>query len=290
MGLETDTRKSFGAPDSVIDTIALKDGTAVSRDDRPLSRAMRGEHTDHQEFDYLLPNGHKVVLLTSARPILDAAGDIVGAVQISLDITERRRGEEQRKLLVNELNHRVKNTLAIVQSIASQTMRGAKDLREANSAIAGRLGSLARAHDMLTVSNWGGADLRTLVAASVTPQAGIERFVLTGPDVWLPAEMSLSLALALHELATNAIKYGALSAAGGQVAVSWTVTNSAERHLRVEWREAGGPATELPQRQGFGMRLLSKVLESVPGGKVDIQFKEAGLVCVLEVDLGPAAA
>ena len=135
MGLPTDSRKSFGAPDLVIDTIALKEGHAVSREDRPLSRAMRGEQTDNEEFAYILPNGIERILLSSARPIHDAAGRIIGAVQISLDITERKRGEEQRKLLVNELNHRVKNTLAVVQSIASQTLRSAPSLPEAGRSL-----------------------------------------------------------------------------------------------------------------------------------------------------------
>ena len=171
MGLPTEGRKSFGAPDLVIDTIAMKDGHAVSREDRPLSRAMRGEQTDNEEFAYILPNGVERILLTSARPIPDAAGRIIGAVQISLDITERKRGEEQRKLLVNELNHRVKNTLAVVQSIASQTLRSATSLPEAGRSLSSRLVSLAKAHDILTQENWSGADLKELSLASCTPHA-----------------------------------------------------------------------------------------------------------------------
>ena len=262
MGLPTDVRKSFGAPDLVIDTIALKDGRTVSREDRPLSRAMRGEQTDNEEFAYILPSGVERILLTSARPITDAAGKIIGAVQISLDITERKRGEEQRKLLVNELNHRVKNTLAVVQSIASQTLRSATSLPEAGRSLASRLVSLAKAHDILTQENWSGADLKDLIAASLTPHAGLDRFQLSGDSVWLPPTLALSLAMALHELTTNAIKYGALSTGRGTVSISWTTSSQAEgRRLRIEWREQGGPPVAPAERKGFGTRMLERILD-----------------------------
>ncbi|TIO46985.1 MAG: PAS domain S-box protein, partial [Mesorhizobium sp.] len=119
MGLSTESRRSFGTPDLVIETLAYKDGQTISREDRPLSRAMRGEETDSEEFAYTLPSGVQRYLLSSARPVRDEAGSVIGAVQISLDISERKRSEEQRQLLINELNHRVKNTLAVVQAIAS---------------------------------------------------------------------------------------------------------------------------------------------------------------------------
>lgn len=287
MGLPTDSRKSFGAPDMVIDTIALKDGRPVSREDRPLSRAMRGEHTDNEEFTYVLLNGVERVLLTSARPIHDNPGKIVGAVQISLDITERKRGEEQRKLLVHELNHRVKNTLAVVQSIASQTLRNATSLPEAGRSFASRLVSLGKAHDILTQENWSGAGLEDLIAASLTPHAGLNRFQLAGGPVWLPPSLALSLALAFHELTTNAIKYGALSAAGGMVSISWTARDRAEgQRLRIEWREQGGPPVAPAGRKGFGTRMLERILDSEPAGSVTLTFEEAGVICVLAADIG----
>ena len=285
MGLPADPRQS-GAPGAVLDTIARKDGQVVGREDRPLTRAMRGEKTDNQEFAYTVLDGSERILLTSARPIHDAAGRIVGAVQISLDITERKRGEEQRTLLVNELNHRVKNTLAVVQSIAHQTLRSAKTLPEAGHALSGRLVSLGKAHDILTEEQWRGADLRDLLAAALATHAGLDRFRLAGGSVWLRPTLALSLALAVHELATNAIKYGALSAAGGQVSISWTVDGQAEgRRLRIEWRETGGPPVKPAGRKGFGTRMLERILDSEPGGSVRIGFDPAGLACVFEADL-----
>ena len=286
MGLPTEGRKSFGSPDLVIDTIALREGHAVSRQDRPLSRAMRGEQTDNEEFSYILPSGVERILLSSARPIPDAAGRIIGAVQISLDITERKRGEEQRKLLINELNHRVKNTLAVVQSIASQTLRSATSLPEAGRSLSGRLVSLAKAHDILTQENWSGADLRELVTASCTAHAARERFQLAGEAVWLPPSLALSLALALHELTTNAIKYGALSTAQGMVVISWTVGDGADRQrLRLEWRESGGPPVAPPERMGFGTRMLRRILDP-ESGSASVTFETTGVVCVFELELG----
>jgi PAS domain S-box-containing protein len=285
MGLPTDIRKAFGAPDLVIDTVALKDGKTVSREDRPLTRAMRGEQTDNQEFAYILPSGVKRILLTSARPIRDPAGTIIGAVQISLDITERKRGEEQRELLVNELNHRVKNTLAVVQSIASQTLRSATSLPEASRSLISRLVSLGKAHDILTQENWSGADLRDLIVGAVEPHAGLERFELDGGPVRLPSALALSLALAFHELATNALKYGALSVPGGKICVEWSISGP-ERRLRIEWRERGGPPVAAARRKGFGTRLLERILNAEPAGRVTVNFESDGVVCVFEAALG----
>ena len=263
MGLPTGTRKSFGAPDQVIDTVAIREGHAVSREDRPLSRAMRGEQTDNEEFAYILPSGVERILLSSARPILDAKGGIIGAVQISLDITERKRGEEQRKLLVNELNHRVKNTLAVVQSIASQTMRTATDLHEAGTSLSGRLFSLAKAHDILTQENWSGADLGGIVSSSVSAQGDLGRVELSGPLIRLPPNLALSLALVVHELTTNAIKYGALSNDSGRVSVAWTLDAGPNmHHIRLEWREIGGPQVVAPARKGFGTRMFERIFDS----------------------------
>jgi two-component sensor histidine kinase/PAS domain-containing protein len=285
MGLPTDSRKSFGATDLVIDTIALQHGHTVSREDRPLSKAMRGEQTDNQEFAYILPNGAERTLLSSARPIRGTLGKVIGAVQVSLDISERKRGEEQRKLLVNELNHRVKNTLAVVQSIASQTLRNATSLPEAGRSLASRLVSLAKAHDILTQENWSGADLKDVVTVALLPHADAERFQLSGDSVWVSPTLALSLSLGFHELTTNAIKYGALSCREGTVSISWILRQQAgNRRVRIEWREQGGPPVAAFERKGFGTRMLERLLE--PAGKAVITFDPAGIVCVFEVDLG----
>ena len=286
MGLPTDARKSFGAPDLVINTVAVKDGHTVSREDRPLSRAMRGELTDNEEFAYTLPTGVERFLLSSARPIRSPGGSIIGAVQISLDITDRKRGEEHRKLLVNELNHRVKNTLSVVQAIANQTIRNATTLPEAGRTLSSRLISLAKAHDILTQKNWSGADLHDLITASIKPHAPIARFQISGETVWLPPNVALSCALGLHELTTNAIKYGALSNANGRVSISWKLDGQKhQRRLELEWRETGGPTVGPVERKGFGTQLLERIFDSDSGGRVVLTFERSGLVCLFRVNL-----
>jgi two-component sensor histidine kinase len=247
---------------------------------------MRGELTDNEEFAYTLPSGVERFLLSSARPIRDPNGNIIGGVQISLDITDRKRGEEHRKLLVNELNHRVKNTLAVVRSIASQTIRNATTLPEAGRTLSNRLISLAKAHDILTQQNWSGSDLNDLITASIKPHAPIERFQISGDKVWLPPNVALSFALALHELTTNAIKYGALSNAKGRVSISWRlVGQKQQRRLELEWREIGGPTVGPVERKGFGTLLLERIFASDSAGRIVLTFERSGLVCVFRVNL-----
>ncbi|WP_245499233.1 HWE histidine kinase domain-containing protein [Mesorhizobium sp. M1A.F.Ca.ET.072.01.1.1] len=286
MGLSTESRRSFGTPDLVIDTLAYKNGQPVSREDRPLSRAMRGEETHSEEFAYTLPSGEQRYLLSSARPIRSAEGSIIGAVQISLDISERKRGEEQRQLLVKELNHRVKNTLAVVQAIAGQTIRTATSLAQAGAALSSRLISLAKAHDLLTRENWSGADLQILIAASIEPHAPLARFDLSGERVWLPPNIALSFALALHELTTNAIKYGALSNSTGSISISWKVEEGeTSRVLELDWHEKGGPPVARGKR-GFGTELLHRIFE-YEGGGVTLNYEQSGLHCAFRVGLLP---
>ncbi|WP_245425863.1 HWE histidine kinase domain-containing protein [Mesorhizobium sp. WSM3862] len=287
MGLPTESRKTFGRPELVIDTLAYKNGQPVSREDRPLSRAMRGEEIQSEEFAYKLPSGEQRYLLSSARPIRSAEGSVVGAVQISLDISERKRGEEQRQLLVKELNHRVKNTLAVVQAIAGQTIRNASSLAQAGAALSSRLISLAKAHDLLTRENWSGADLQTLIAASIEPHAPLARFDLCGEEVWLAANIALSLALALHELTTNAIKYGALSNSTGSISISWKVVEGEmSRILELDWHERGGPPASLGKR-GFGTELLQRLFEYETAGGVALNYERSGLHCAFRVSLLP---
>jgi two-component sensor histidine kinase len=286
MDMPLDGRKSFGTPDMVIDTVAYKGGEEVGRQDRPLSRAMRGEQTDNEEFIYLLPSGGKRTLLTSARPVRDASQNIIGAVQISLDISERKRGEEQRKLLVRELNHRVKNTLAVVQAIASQTLRNAVSLTDAQAALSSRLISLAKAHDILTHENWSGADLRELLNSTIASQVALDRFLITGEPVRVTPSLALALALGVHELTTNAIKYGALSNDSGTVLISWATYRLDDRQrIKIEWIERGGPAVEPPRRKGFGTRMIERILDSELAGSVEFKFDRVGITCIFEADL-----
>lgn len=285
MELSPEHSKPFGSPDEVIETIAIKDGQIVTRENRPLTKAMRGEITDHEEFLYRLPNGTEMTLLSSARPIADLNGTIIGAVQVSVDITERKRAETQRRLLTKELDHRVKNNLAIVQALVQQTLRGADSLADAQADIIARLAALANAHDILTKNAWLEGDLRTTIEATVLTQTSKERLTLRGPEVKLSPNQVMAISLGAHELTTNAIKYGALSNHLGSITISWKVLETASKpQLFIEWVERGGPVVVSPGKRGFGSRLLERMTAS-EGGSVTRTFEPAGFTCTLKFPL-----
>ncbi|MFC1456576.1 sensor histidine kinase [Microvirga arabica] len=222
------------------------------------------------------------------QPQRAADGRITKIYGIVGDITERKQVEEHQQILINELNHRVKNTLATVHSIATQTLRSTETAGEARGAIEGRLLALSRAHDVLTRENWEGASLKEVVAEAIAPYSHVHdnRLHAAGPDVHLVPRMALALAMALQELATNAVKYGALSNATGEVRIEWTLMReSYEPRLRLMWVERGGPPVEPPTRQGFGTRLLERSLASELNGNVSIEFLPTGLVCTVDAPL-----
>jgi two-component sensor histidine kinase/PAS domain-containing protein len=285
MAIPIEGRGRFGDPAAVVETIAFKDGKSIGREDRPLTKAMRGELTDHQEYSYRVADGSERHLLTSARPIFDEDGAIVGAVQVSLDISERKRDEEQRRLLATELAHRVKNNLAIVQSLAQQTLRSSASLPEAAKALSARLVALGQAHDILNRRDFSAADLHEVVEKSVLEQAPRHRVDVSGPHVFLPPNLVMALTLSLHELMTNAIKYGALASGKGRISIDWQVADGVVTLL---WQEQGGqlPATEASA--GFGMRLLERLAKS-ERGQATIVFEASGLRCTLAYPLHGAA-
>ena len=218
-----------------------------------------------------------------------------GLLVIMRDRTERRRAEERRELLVKELNHRVKNTLAVVQSLAAQTARGAPDLPAFGAAFQARLLALARAHDLLTREDWTGAALDAVARAALEPLAiDSTRMDLSGgaSGLVLPPGAALALAMALHELATNALKHGALSVPDGRVSVACK-TAPADGAPVVEWVERGGPPVAgPPSKRGFGLRLLGRGLATQAGMGADILFEPDGVRCTLRMPplrIGPPA-
>ena len=200
----------------------------------------------------------------------------------SRDLTELKKAEELQQLLINELNHRVKNSLATAQSIAVQTLRGATDLETARAAIDHRICSLARAHDLLTARSWSGADLIDVAARVMEPFAD-DQFRIDGPSVDVSPQHALALSMALHELATNAAKYGALSTPGGRATLDWRVQDG---ELSLRWVESGGPPVATPTRRGFGSRLLEQGLMRELGGKTQLHFEPQGVVCEITAALG----
>src|ERR1700729_1885574 len=193
----------------------------------------------------------------------------------SRDLSELKRAEETRRLLVNELDHRVKSTLAIIQSIVIQTLRGATDLDAARKAVDARIISLAAAHDLLTQRSWSGADIAEVVARAIAPFAA-GQVTLTGPSLDISPKQTLSLSLALHELATNAAKYGALSGPEGRVELRWEARDG---KLHLDWHESGGPPVASPRHRGFGSRLLERGLFRDQNEKTRLEFAADGVRC-----------
>ena len=226
-------------------------------------------------------------------PRLDDAGTFLGYTGCNVDITDAKFAEEHLLLLIHELNHRVKNTLATVQSIASQSLRRLEgpEADAARAAFEARLIALARVHDVLTRESWEGAELGTVVADAIRPLESGEgrrsRFSVDGPPLRLPPRLALSIAMALHELGTNAVKYGALSQEGGHVAISWTVRRETEIRLFLRWSETGGPPVTKPTRTGFGSRLIERSLARELEGEVQLQFAPTGVVCTIEAPVPP---
>jgi PAS domain S-box-containing protein len=251
-----------------------------------MEKLAAGGTTSHQ-LEVVSQRGEVLQWEVNSTLTLDEAGKPVGLHAIARDVTERRRAEERQTLLVNELNHRVKNTLALVQGLALQSFRDGRDAAEARVAFQNRLAALAAAHDLLTRESWEGATLRGLAEGALGHLTGQERRVeISGPDVTLGPKEAVSLVLALHELSTNASKYGALSSPEGQVAVAWQLEESI---LRVEWREKGGPPVARPEHRGFGLRMIERALAADLGGSVQIDFEPQGLVCHIEKPLEEAA-
>lgn len=222
------------------------------------------------------------LMLVHSRPRFDdATGRFQGYVGIATDITDARAAESRQRLLINELNHRVKNTLATVQSLARQTLKDGLSARDARKLLEARLMTLSAAHNVLTRETWAGAELTEIAAEAVRPFDDLQapRIRLAGPPVRVSPNVALALSLALHELATNATKYGALSRPGGRVDISWPPGGDA---IALTWRESGGPEVSgPPAAKGFGSRLLGPGLTGELGAPAALDWRPEGLVCTL---------
>ncbi|HYC02216.1 MAG TPA: PAS domain-containing protein [Azospirillaceae bacterium] len=239
------------------------------------------------------PDGAVRHIEGAARFLYAEDGTPLRMVGTNADVTERALAEEHRRLLVDELNHRVKNTLAIVQGLAQQTFRDPATRCE-RDAFEGRLAALATAHNVLTRENWHSADLGEIVRDALTAHgAAPHRLLLRGPPVRLEPKTAVTLAMALHELGTNATKYGALSVPGGRVSVAWSVAPDQERgrtRLSLLWTETGGPIVAPPARRGFGSRMIERALAAELDGAVRLDFRPEGVVCGIEARLREAGA
>jgi len=270
-------------------TPSLQDAAAMIHPlDRPAAMAVNldplGSQVGAAEYRILRADTGEVRWIArQAEIIRDADGRPERVVGALFDITERKRAEEHRDLLINELNHRVKNTLATVQSIAHQTLRSSRSAEEAKALLTSRLVSMAAAHDVLTRSNWDSALMDEIAQSALRAFASgpPARISWRGPSVRLSPKVALALSLALHELATNAAKYGALSNDAGSVSLEWRVRGAA-RSLELSWVERGGPPVSPPCRSGFGARLLERGLTAELGQAARLDFQETGVTCRID--------
>jgi PAS domain S-box-containing protein len=253
------------------------DGTPLPHEECPMALTLKsGEALRGVEAVAERPDGSLVTMMPHPSLLRDRHGEVVGAINVLVDISERKRADEAQKLLIDELNHRVKNTLAVVQSIAMHTQRSspqtfAEKFEE-------RLLGLSRAHDLLTRRRWAGVGLGELLEQTLAPVADDigSRILLDGPELTLPARIGLALSMAVHELATNAAKHGALASAAGLVRATWRIEEDG-RTLALEWRETGGPPARAPTRRGFGLRLIERNVTKDLGGGLDLRFEPHGL-------------
>lgn len=246
-----------------------------------LDRIRRGERIDHFETMRRRKDGSMVNVSLTVSPVIDESGKIVGASKIARDITEQKRREEQIALLAREADHRTKNLLALAQATVHLTEAGTAD--ELKKAIDGRLQALAKAHTMLAKSRWAGADLRAMVMEELSPymENGDARAAIVGPSLMLDPDPAQAIAMAVHELTTNAVKYGALSVPAGRVKVEWWQRGS--NRLSFRWTETGGPAVSPPSRQGFGTRVMERMICGQCSGELDFNWRAEGVVCKITV-------
>jgi len=255
-----------------------------------LNELQHGRRTEHFEINRLRKDGTSVDVSITISPVRGNHGEMIAAATIAREVTDRKIAEDHKSLLIEELNHRIKNILMVVNALISQTLRSNSKPEEFSEVVQGRVAALSRVHSLLINKDWDHAELYDIVAGELEPYnpplvdsrtaiRGVDRIILT-------AKSTLSLALAIHELATNAAKYGALSVPEGQVHVTWALTKGpVAPHVHFVWTENGGPPVATPTRQGFGSQLIERTVMYDLKADVKRDFKPEGLTCTIEFDL-----
>jgi PAS domain S-box-containing protein len=256
------------------------DGSSLAHDDCPMARALKEGHPVRGvEAVAERPDGSRVAFIPFPTPLYDKAGRMSGAVNMLVDISERKEAETRLTAMLDELNHRVKNMLATVQSLARHTIRKADGGSGAYEIFESRLFALSRAHDHLTSRSWRSGDLAAIVRGVCAAHRDA-RIRIEGSDVELSPRVSLALAMVVCELATNAARHGSLSASQGRVSFVWRVESGV---LRMEWIESDGPEVAPPARPGFGMRLIERTITQDLKGRVATDFTPTGLACRMDI-------
>ena len=261
------------------------DGTAFPMSECPLGRVFQtGVRLRLHEDLFFSRDGQEVPVACSNAPIVKD-GVVRGGVLIVRDITERRTAERHKQLLLDELNHRVKNMLTVVQAIAEQSLKGT-EYASARKALAGRLGALADAQSVLMQGDGVVASMHATVRRALHAFVSEDRVQIQGPEVALRPRLATAMTMALHELATNAVKYGALSCEDGSLSITWHIAGSnGGSELNIVWQECGGPPVVPPVRRGFGSRMIEKLLTKETGGSSSLKFPPEGLLATFRVPL-----
>jgi two-component sensor histidine kinase len=238
-----------------------------------------------QEVHIERPDGSRGIALVDIEAVKDSDGNIIGAVNCFQDITERKWAEEREKTLAREVDHRAKNLLALVQAAVQLTH--ADTVKDFKAAIEGRLQALSNAHSLIAQSRWTGADLHSLVMEELAPYRAAEtsRADIGGPTLVLEPKSAQTIAIVLHELTTNAVKYGALSVPSGRLLIEWS---RGETQLVIRWSEIDGPPIKPPSREGFGTRVIGRVVHDLEG-KLHFHWNPDGLACEIIIPLGRLA-
>jgi two-component sensor histidine kinase len=270
-------------------------GEAVWREDLPLVMTRNG-YDEETWFTFSYSpvrddTGRVVGMLNTVtettQSVLDRQALVKANADLAVEVERTREALEHRietdkrnRVLQRELTHRMKNTLAMVQAVVSQSIRHSASLDDAMRVVSERIGALSKAQDILTKNSWETTDIREVVSAAIMPHVDVaDRFRISGPDLYLTAQQSLGLALAIHELGTNAAKYGALSDGAGRVEISWTL--AAEGDFLFSWRECDGPEVEPPSRRGFGSRLVERIVGSYFNGRGELSYEAEGVLFTL---------
>ena len=243
---------------------------------------------DNEEVRYRRKDGSKFCATIFANPVKDENGKVVQHFVSLVDTTHHQRARQNAAMLIDELNHRVKNTLATVQSIVTQAVRNSADPAVIRESIETRIAALSRSHDLLGREKWDGAGLRDLIGEALAPfsvtDGRAERFTIEGENIRLSPKAALALGIAFNELATNAVKFGALSNETGTIAIRWTLEQRSDgRWLSLQWREKDGPRVAPPTERGFGSRVVEKGLAHELDGQVNLDYAPGGVVCTIDV-------
>lgn len=255
---------------------------------REIKAAFDDHSDDTFEIHYRRKDGSEFWADLFVNPVKDEKGTVVQHFVSLVDTSQSKLAQQNAAMLIDELNHRVKNTLATVQSIVAQAVRNSSDPQIVRESIETRIAALSRSHDLLGREKWRGAGLHDLVVQALEPfsvtEGRIERFAINGENIRLSAKAALALGIAFNELATNAVKYGAFSNDAGTISIKWTLDEEPDgRWMCLHWSEKDGPPVTPPTRKGFGSRVLEQGLANELNGKVDLKYAPDGMICTIHV-------